>query len=436
MPISDDKLDELLEAFKIAMAEMTRVHKKNEELHIEMLKMYKMNMELQNKGPEQQHQINVQSDSTQPTDPQNISQSEVGQNDNRDDFSNHPRNHHPNRVKPKRPTVKDELDGLEWEIFTDAWKRYKKIANLSGQEEVCMELRETCSEEVNQLLYQFVGSSELNRVNLTEAELLEHIRTVAVKSIHPEVHRWNFAQVSQAEGEGITRYAGRLKAQAALCNFTVKCDCQKEVSYSEHMVSQKMIAGLSNPEHQSRILSEVQDLPDLKSKLDRLVSLETTDDAATMIQASPMTTRSEASKSSEYRKIQRGRSPLRGNPPSQRSRCDRFRRRRSNSPKPGDLNRYSECRGCGKTQHGKDKTMARKDCPAFGRKCESCGMENHFSRVCERRSRSGHIGTDDEYSNAESDDEIYASSDVYTESEGEGNTSRISAVKIKRSGFR
>ena len=76
--------------------------------------------------------------------------------------------------------------------------------------------------------------------------------------------------------------------------------------------------------------------------------------------------------------------------------------------------------------------MARKDCPAFGKKCESCGMENHFTRVCERRSRSGHIGTDDEISNADYDDEIYESSDVHTESDGEGNISRVYAAKIKR----
>ena len=188
MPISDEKLEELLETVKTAMTEMSRVYKKNEELHTEMLKMFKMNMELQ-KGPEQQHQINVQSDITQSTESQNEhSQSEERHNDSRDELFNHSRNLHPNRVKPKRPTVKDELDGLGWEIFTDAWKRYKKIANLSEQEEICMELRETCSEEVNQLLYQFVGSSELNRVNLSEAQLLDHIRTVAVKSIHPEVH--------------------------------------------------------------------------------------------------------------------------------------------------------------------------------------------------------------------------------------------------------
>jgi hypothetical protein len=248
---------------------------------------------------------------------------------------------------------------------------------------------------------------------LTESELLNHIKTVAVKTIHPEVHRWSFSQVTQNDGEGITRYVGRLKSQAALCNFTVKCSCHTDVSYAEQMVSHRLIAGLANPEHQSRVLSEVQDLPDLKTKIDRLVSLETTDDATNNISPA-MHTRSVASKVSGYRKSQRGRSPVKGNPsPGRRS----FKKRRFTSPRPGDVNRHNECRGCGKPSHGKEKTMARKDCPAFGKKCHNCGMENHFTTVCERRSRLSHIGTDEEMSAEDTDDDISESSAAGSEGE-------------------
>ena len=199
------------------------------------------------------------------------------------------------------------------------------------------------------------------------------------------------------------------------------------------MVSQRLIAGLVNPEHQSRVLSEVQDLPDLKSKVDRLVCLETTDDAATKIQAPSAVTRSEASRASGYRKSQRGRSPMRGSPSPQR--LNRFKKRRFTSPRPaGDLNRNNDCRGCGKSSHGKDKTLARKDCPAFGKKCRNCGMENHFTHVCERRSRIGHIGTDDESSYTDTDDRGDESSGTewHTDSEYEESPSHHYAANVKR----
>ena len=338
------------------------------------------------------------------------------------------------RMKPKRPTVKDQLDGIGWDIFLDAWNRYKKIAELNGEEETCMELREACSEDVNQHLYQFIGAHELNRDDLTERELLDHIKTVAVKSIHAEVHRWNFNQLTQDEGETITRYVARLKSKASLCDFTVKCSCSRDVSYSEQMVSQGLLAGLADADHQSRVLSEVQDLPDLKSKVERLVSLETTDAATAEIKSPLGPTKSEAAKASEYRKIQRGRSPTRSHPSPQRQR--RFKRRRFSSPRSGDLNRNRECRGCGNTSHGKEKTMARRDCPAMGKKCDSCGMENHFTKVCERRSRSSLMRSDDDTPFEDTEDEQSSAGEYFSESGNEESPCHHFAARVRRPGFR
>jgi len=323
-------------------------------------------------------------------------------------------------MKPKRPTINYQLDGIGWDIFLDAWTRYKRLAELNDGEETCMELREACSDDVNKHLYQFIGAQELNRYDLTERELLEHIKTVAVKSIHAKVHRWNFNQLTQDEGETITRYVARLKSKASMCDFTVKCTCSRDVSYSEQMVSQGLLAGLADSDHQSRILSEVQDLPDLKSKVERLVSLETTDAATAEIKAPLGPTKSEAARASEYRKQQRGRSPTRSHHPPQRQK--RFKRRRFTSPRSGDLNNHKECRGCGNTSHGKEKTMARRDCPAMGKKCDNCGMENHFTKVCKRRSRSSLIRSDDDTPFEDTEDEQSSASEYVSKSGNEDGT--------------
>ena len=63
------------------------------------------------------------------------------------------------------------------------------MAELHEQSYICLELRETCSDAVNKLLYEFKGAPELNSDDLTEDRLLEHIKSVAVKTIHKEVHR-------------------------------------------------------------------------------------------------------------------------------------------------------------------------------------------------------------------------------------------------------
>jgi len=81
--------------------------------------------------------------------------------------------------------------------------------------------------------------------------------------------------------------------------------------------------------------------------------------------------------------------------------------------------------------------MARKECPAFGKKCHNCGMENHFTTVCERRSKINHIGTDDEFSTFETDDDISESSaaGLVTDSDGDDIPSHNYAADVKRQGF-
>jgi len=64
---------------------------------------------------------------------------------------------------------------------------------------------------VNELLFNFVGPNQLNTA--TEDELLDHIRYVAVKTIHPEVYRQQCFWLKQSD-ETITHFASRLKSQA------------------------------------------------------------------------------------------------------------------------------------------------------------------------------------------------------------------------------
>ena len=145
----------------------------------------------------------------------------------------------------------------------------------------------------------------LNAVTLMEEQLLSHIKRVAVKSIHVKVHRWHFANIKPNEGETITRFVGHFKSQASLCNFSTKCysGCERTTSYSEQMISQQLTMGLTNPDNQARMLNEASQLETLQLKIDRLISFETTGDAATTI-VNAGYTRSGAVRSSQYKRSQ------------------------------------------------------------------------------------------------------------------------------------
>ena len=171
--------------------------------------------------------------------------------------------------RPDRPVVESGIDDREWALFQDSWKRYKHMANieLTNVNTLRMELRAACTNDVNKLLFELVGAKTLDLC--TEEELLNHIKDVAVQTKHKEVHRMEFGLISQNPGERITNYNARLNAKASLCQFTIQCGCDPRttVSFAEEMVSQQLIAGLANQEHQRKIIPEAESLPTLSKLL-------------------------------------------------------------------------------------------------------------------------------------------------------------------------
>lgn len=262
--------------------------------------------------------------------------------------------------RPDRPIIESDIDDREWELFLDTWSRYKTMAGLTTDDNIRLELRAACSTEVNKMLFEFVGPTTL--ATCTEAQLLAHIKSVAVKQVHHEVHQMNFHAMVQQENEPILHYASRLKAQAFLCKFEVKCECDPAttVCYADQMVAQRLVAGLSNMDHQRKILAEASTLVTLDDKIERLQLFETTDKSAGILHRTPSSPPSTAApQRSQYKKDQRP--PKKGNS--------------GDAPTESDL-----CRGCGGEKHA----GGRPTCPAFKTKCKNCKRKGHFTEVCER----------------------------------------------------
>ena len=303
------------------------------------------------------------------------------------------------RIKPTRPKIDVGMDEIDWKILLDDWARYKRRSEISDEEQVCLELRDSCSSDVNKLLYQFIGGSELNASDLTEIKLLEYICNVAVKVEHKEVHRLNFSRLKQTDGELASTYVGRLKVKASLCDFSVRCKrCSEDVSYAGDMVSQQLVSGLANPEHQAKVMAEAKTLPTLEKKIEKVMSLEAADEAADKIR---QPTRVAPARSSLYKK-----SKLQTMNGKEDERPQGNMARRSFKDRSSFRRRTPRCRGCGKATHGPGKKMFRTDCPAFGKKCTSCGKEDHFASVCEQRnSRVNFVRHDDDTPPGETSDE-------------------------------
>ena len=282
--------------------------------------------------------------------------------------------------RPDRPIVNAGIDDREWALFEDTWSRYKTMINVSSTNDddaqtIRLELRASCSDEVNRMLFEFVGPTTLN--TCTEDDLLAHIKSVAVKEVHHEVHQVNFHAMSQNQGESITSFVARLKSKAFLCKFQTTCACNPAttVSYSDNMVAQRLIAGLCNLEHQRKILSEASTLTTLDLKVKRLQLLETTEESANILHNPshniPPAPPSDASAASMYKQQQRRKQVATPN--------------RNNNQQQTTNNQQSEernCSGCGGSSHPGGKSLSRKNCPAFKAECHTCGIRGHFAAVC------------------------------------------------------
>jgi len=94
------------------------------------------------------------------------------------------------------------------------------------------------------------------------------------------VHRQNFQQIKQSEGEPLTHYVARLRSQATLCDFHITCSrqgCGSLESYTKDMIATQMISGVLNKEHQSKVLANATTCKTFQEKYDMLIGLETTD---------------------------------------------------------------------------------------------------------------------------------------------------------------
>lgn len=270
--------------------------------------------------------------------------------------------------KPDRPVIHAGIDDREWALFRDTWTRYKHMCHVKPDDvaSIRLELRAACSHDVNKLLFEYVGASALDVC--TEQELLDHIKEVAVKHTHKEVHRVEFDRMVQQQGETITQYVARLKSKAFLCQFDIECQaCHSPArqSYAEDAISTRLGAGLKNQEHQRKVLAEAAAITTLDLKVRRLQVLETTDESTMVLHnPAPNTSESLAARSQHKAKS------------SGSYRGDRGDRETASSNK---------CRWCGMmNKHPGGKSLDRANCPARMKKCNKCDLVGHLAAVCEK----------------------------------------------------
>ena len=83
--------------------------------------------------------------------------------------------------------------------FSYEWGRYKRATGITDNDTIRLELQYCCDAGLRARLLEMTGQTTLETI--TEADLLELIKSVAVLSVDPVVHCVKLETVKQENGE-------------------------------------------------------------------------------------------------------------------------------------------------------------------------------------------------------------------------------------------
>ena len=145
----------------------------------------------------------------------------------------------------------------EWNIFLRRWEVFRTGSGLDES-------------SVQSQLFQCAGSElggNILKNNPTAAsgsltQLLSCMCSLAVIPIATCEIRSELLQLLQSRDESFRTFTARVRGKAETCAFNTKCNCGKEVNFTDHVIKDVLLNGLYDPD----IRREVSGAADILSK--------------------------------------------------------------------------------------------------------------------------------------------------------------------------
>ena len=155
--------------------------------------------------------------------------------------------------KVKRPTVSSAGTSEDWAYFQSRWLDYTEATKVTGKDKV-VQLLECCDEQLRKDLTRNASGSLTNKA---EIEVLAAIKKLAVREENTMVARVQLHNMRQDRDETIRSFGARLRGQAGVCKFLVKCPgCDADVKYTEAIPRDVLTLGIADTEIQLDLLGD------------------------------------------------------------------------------------------------------------------------------------------------------------------------------------
>ena len=143
--------------------------------------------------------------------------------------------------KLDRPRIDTGITPEEWNIFKLRWDVF---VNGSGFDPAASssQLFQCASEELGNSLLK----ADSSITSKPTADLMKAMKTLAVVAVATGVIRAELVQMKQDRGETFRTFAARVRGKAETCSYTTKCSCNSTVNFTDIIVRDVLIAGISD----------------------------------------------------------------------------------------------------------------------------------------------------------------------------------------------
>jgi hypothetical protein len=156
-----------------------------------------------------------------------------------------------NHQAPKldRPLINIGASTEEWNVFVRRWDVFCKGSGIDERSAPTQLFQCTGAELGDSLL-----KTNPQAVSQPLPQLLKDIRSLAVIPVATSVLRTELLQLHQERGETFRSFTTRVRGKAETCSFGAKCECGKNVDYTDHVIRDILINGIADSDIRLDIL--------------------------------------------------------------------------------------------------------------------------------------------------------------------------------------
>ena len=155
----------------------------------------------------------------------------------------------PRGPKLERPKVNIGVSTEEWNLFTRRWEVFRTGSGIDD---------ESAPSQLFQCAENELGDSLLkanpHATSTTLPDLLDAMRSLAVIPVATGVLRTELLQLRQERDEPFRAFTARVRGKAETCAFTTICECGKNVDYTDHVIRDVLLNGISDPDIRREVL--------------------------------------------------------------------------------------------------------------------------------------------------------------------------------------